>query len=215
MPQGVGGLVYLSDESENVSKVSTAGRAFFSDSYERVKNHSPINVSSASGGSSLESAPVGKVILRSESGNSIMWWGGTADDAPYSGHGFPLWGGETSPTIPVTNFSAIQIVASVSGQIVYPIGFLNGSDVTLANTIPTFPDITSPFIVSHSPVSGFSGVALNADISVRFNETISPGSVVSGVFRLSPAHNVTIFRDTQSPTDVVLRPNVNLSGTTV
>jgi len=215
MPQGVGGLVYLSDENENVSKVSTAGRAFFSDSYERVKNHSPINVSSASGGSQFESVPVGKVYIRSESGNGAMWWGGTGDDAPYSGHGFPLFGGETTPIIPVTNFSAIQIVASISGQIVYPVGFLNGEDVTLANTSPSIPDIVAPFIVSHSPVSGFSGVALNADISVRFSETISPASVISGVFRLSPAHNVTIFRDTQSPTDVVLRPNTNLSGTTV
>ena len=98
MGQGVGGFVYLSDEQENVSRVSRAGRAYFSDSYERIKKHCPINVTSASGGSQLESATVGKVYIRSESGNGIMWWGGTADDAPYSGHGYPLWGGEqTSP----------------------------------------------------------------------------------------------------------------------
>lgn len=215
MPQGVGGLVYLSDEQENVSKVSTAGRAYFSDSYERVKKHSPINVTSASGGSQLESAPVGRVYLRSESGNSVMWWGGTGDDAPYSGNGYPLYGGEQSIPISVTNFSAIQIVAAVSGQIVYPIGFLNGPDVTLSNTTPTTPDVTAPFIISHSPVSGLSGVSLDSDISVRFNEIINPASVVSGVLRLSPAHDVTIFRDNSNPTDVVLRPNVNLSGSTV
>ena len=214
MGQGVGGFVYLSDDQENVSRVSPAGRAFFSDSYERIKLHSPINVTSASGGSQLESAPVGKVFLRSESGNGIMWWG-TGDDAPYSGHGYPLFGGEQSIPIPVTNFSAIQIVANVSGQIVYPIGFLNGSDVTLSNTTPNVPDIIAPFIISNSPISGLSGIALNSDISVRFSETINPSSVVSGVLRLSPAHNVTIFRDNSNPTDVVLRPNQNLSGTTV
>ena len=215
MGQGVGGFVYLSDEQENVSRVSRAGRAYFSDSYERVKLHSPINVNSASGGSQLESAPVGKVFLRSESGNAPMWWGGTGGDAPYSGHGYPLYGGEQSIPIPVTNFSAIQIVAAISGQILYPIGFLNGDDVTLSNSMPNVPDITAPFIISTSPVSGISGVALNSDISVRFNENILPSTVVSGVLRLSPAHNVTIFRDNSNPTDVVLRPNVNLSGSTV
>ena len=214
MGQGVGGFVYLSDENENVSRVSVAGRAFFSDSYTRIKKHSPINVTSASGGTQLESAPVGKVFLRSESGNGIMWWGGTSNDAPYSGHGYPLWGGEQSIPIPVTDFGAIQIVASISGQIIYPIGFLNGEDTTLPNTAPVLPDTTAPFIISNSPVSGISGVSLDSDISVRFSEVINPSSVVSGVLRLSPAHNVTIFRDNSNPTDVVLRPNVNLSGST-
>ena len=144
-----------------------------------------------------------------------MWWGGTGSDAPYSGNGYPLWGGEQSIPIRVTDFAAIQIVAAVSGQIVYPIGFLNGDDTTLPNIMPNVPDITAPFIISTSPVSGISGVSLDSDVSVRFSETINPSSVVSGVLRLSPAHNVTIFRDNSNPTDVVIRPNVNLSGSTV
>ena len=215
MGQGVGGFVYLSDDQENVSRVSPAGRAYFSDSYERIKKHSPINVTSASGGTQLESTPVGVVYLRSESGNGTMWWGGTGSDAPYSGNGYPLWGGEQSIPIRVTDFAAIQIVASISGQIVYPIGFLNGEDTTLPNIMPNLPDITAPYIISISPVSGISGVSLDSDVSVRFSETINPDSVVSGVLRLSPAHNVTIFRDNSNTTDVVLRPNVNMSGSTV
>ena len=159
--------------------------------------------------------PVGVVYLRSESGNGTMWWGGTGSDAPYSGNGYPLFGGEQSIPIRVTDFAAIQIVAAVSGQIVYPIGFLNGDDTTLPNVMPNVPDITAPFIISTSPVSGISGVSLDSDVSVRFSETINPSSVVSGVLRLSPAHNVTIFRDNSNPTDVVIRPNVNLSGSTV
>lgn len=210
----VGEIVYLADESENVGRVSTAGRAFFSDSYDRIKNHSPINVSAASGGSQLESVPVGRVYLRSESGNSIMWWGGTSNDAPYSGHGFPLYGGELSIPIHVTNFSAIQIVASVSGQVVYPIGFLNGENVVLSNTVPEYPDITAPYIVSHSPVSGLSGIALNSDITINFSEVIASGSVISGVFTLTPPHDVTLYRDPTDTTNVVMRPNQNLSGET-
>jgi Big-like domain-containing protein len=215
MPQGVGGLVYLSDASENVSQVSEAGRAYFSDSYTKLKNHSPINVISASGGSTFDSAPVGKMYIRSESGNSIMWLGGSSQDAPYSGHGFPLWGGETSPILYVNNFNAIRVCASVSGQIVYAMGFLNGEDITLQQSNPVLPDVTAPFVLSHSPVSGLSGVARDAEVYALMSEEISASSVASGTFRLSPAHDVTVFRDTTDVTKIVMRPNVNFSGSTV
>lgn len=219
MPTGVGGLVYISDESENVTKVSTAGRVFASDSYQRIKTHSPINVTAASGGSEFQTVEVGRVYLRSESGNDVMWWGGTSDDAPYSGHGFPLYGGETSIPIHVTNFNAVRICASVSGQIVYPIGFLNGTDIILPNEVPqappVAPDTTAPLVISHSPVSGFSGVALNSEVSVTFNEEIVEASVASGSFVLSPAHNVTVFRDVAVVEKIVMTPNQNLSGSTV
>ena len=219
MPQGVGGIVYLSDEDENIGRVSTAGRAFFSESYTRVKNHSPINVTAGSGGTGFESISVGRVVLRSESGNGVMWWGGTSDDAPFSGKGMPLWGGQKTPYLPVTNFNSLRIVASVSGQIVYAIGFLNGPDITLINetVVPPEPPIERipPIVVSHSPVSGFSGVAFNAQITATFNEPIASGSVTSGSFRLSPAHNVTVFRDIADETKIVMTPNINMSGSTV
>jgi hypothetical protein len=213
--QGVGGLVYLSDEQENVSRVSTAGRAYFSDSYSRLKVHSPINVISASGGSTFESAPVGKMYVRSESGNAIMWLGGTGDDSPYSGHGFPLWGGETSPILYVNDFSSVRVCSRLSGQIVYAIGFLNGEDVTLSRSSPELPDVTAPLLISHSPISGLSGVSRDSEITATFNEQISSVSVISGAFRLSPAHDVTVFRDTTNTSKIVMTPNVLLSGSTV
>lgn len=219
MPGGVGGIAYISDADENVSRVSQAGRIFVSESYTRVKNHSPINVSAASGGSVFETANVGKVILYSESGNNVMWWGGSGDDSPYSGHGMPIYGGEKTPLIPVTNFNAVRVCAHTSGQIVYAIGFLNGGETQLGNIVPEAPpaevDSTLPFVVSHSPVSGFSGVALNQEISVTFSEEIAEASIVSGVFHLSPAHNVTTFRDVSVPEKITMTPNVNLSGVTV
>lgn len=218
MPGGVGGIAYLSDEDENVTRVSQAGRVFQSESYSRVKKHSPINVTAASGGSTFETVAVGKVILRSESGNNLMWWGGTGDDAPYQGRGMPLWGGEQSQPIPVTNFNTLRVVAQTSGQIVYAIGFLNGTDAVLSNTVPTpwvEPDLTKPLIITHSPVSGFSGVALNAEISVDFDEDISETSVTSGTFDISPSHSVNVFRDVNIPTKIVMSPNANFSGTTV
>ena len=92
-PTGVGEIAYLSDEDENFQKVSIVGRALFSESYSKVKKHSPINVTAASGGSTFETVPIGRVQIYSESGNGVMWWGGNGDDAPYSGRGMPLWGG--------------------------------------------------------------------------------------------------------------------------
>lgn len=215
MPQGVGGFVYLSDQNENVSQVSEAGRAYFSDSYARIKNHSPINVNNGSGGSGFESAPVGKMYVRSESGNGIMWIGGTGEDAPYSGHGFPLWGGETSPILYVNDFSSVRVCSSVSGQIVYAIGFLNGEDVTLSQTSPELPDVIAPILLSHSPVSGLSGVARNSEVTALFSERINSLSVTSGSFKLSPAHDVTVFRDTTDVTKIVMSPNALFSGSTV
>jgi hypothetical protein len=220
MPKGgAGGIVFISDLDENSQRVSTLGRILISESYPLVKNHSPINVTAASGGSGFDSVEVGKVILHSESGNNIMWWGGIENDAPYSGRGMPLWGGQKTPPLPITNFNAIRIVAATSGQLVYAIGFLNGGNAVLTNVVPqpppqAPPDTTLPYVVSHSPVSGFSGLSFNRDLTVTFSEEIKESSVVSGVFTLSPSHNMVVYRDPIDAKSIVLEPQQNYSGST-
>lgn len=205
---GAGDIVFVADRDENVQRVSTIGRAYFSESFQRIKKHSPINVTAASGGSSLESCPVGQVILRNESGNNIMWWGGTGSDAPYSGHGFPLYGGEkTDPPILVNNFNAVRVCAQTSGQIVYIVGYLNGADVQLANTEPVREsDTVLPFVVSHTPVSGATDVSRASDIETTFSEDILESSLVSGVYKLSPAVDVSFFVDSEDASTIVLSP---------
>jgi hypothetical protein len=216
MPGAAGDIVFLGDPDENVQRVSTVGRGFFSESYTRIKNHSPVNVISASGGTTFDSVDVGKMIIYSESGNNIMWWGGNGDDAPYSGHGMPLWGGERTDLLPVTNFNAIRIFAATSGQIVYAVGFLNGAATELSNTSPIQPDFINPTLVSHSPVSGLSGIQLNESISVTFSEEIAEASIVSGVIKLSPVHtNITFYRDPGDSSTVIVEPGAFLSGATV
>lgn len=211
MPTGE--LVFISDQDENVQRVSTIGRAFFSESYNFIKKHSPVNVSAASGGTGFNSCPVGKVKIVSESGNNIMWWGGIGNDSPYSGHGFPLFGGEAED-ISITNFNALRVCANTSGQIVYLIGYLNGASVDLDNTLPTRPDNIEPFVLSHSPTSGATGVLQDADVHIIFSEAINSGSLTSGAFRLTPAHNATLFIDSVNPAKAVLSPNQNYSGGT-
>lgn len=217
---GAGGVIFIADQDENSQRVSAVGRMFISEAYPRVKTPSPLNVTAASGGSAFEAVAVGRVQLYSESGNGIMWWGGDGDDAPYSGHGMPLLGGQKTPMLPIANFNTIRVVAAVSGEIVYALGFLNGSDATLTNTVTVPspaapPDTTLPYVVSHTPVSGFSGVSFNRDITITFSEDIKSASVVSGAFSLSPAHNVTLYRDENDPRTIVMEPNVNYSGSTV
>ena len=109
----------------------------------------------------------------------------------------------------------MKIAASVSGQIVYAIGFLNNvSDIQLDTSVEVVqPDLDAPTVVSHVPVSGLSGIAFNQDISVIFSEPIS--NLASGVFKLSPAHNVTLYVDPSNSSRIVMEPNVNLSGSTV
>jgi hypothetical protein len=216
---GAGGIIFIADQNENSQRVSTLGRILISESYPLVKNHSPINVTAASGGSGFDSVVVGKVILHSESGNNIMWWGGTESDAPYSGRGMPLWGGQKTPPLPITNFDAVRIVAATSGQLVYAIGFLNGGNTVLTNVVPqpppqAPPDTTLPYVVSHTPVSGFSGVSFSRDITVTFSEDIKASSVVSGVFTLSPSHNVVVYQDDTDPRTIVMEPQQNYSGST-
>lgn len=209
----VGELVYLTDQDENVQRVSTIGRAFMSESFNFIKKHSPTNIISASGGTGFDSCPIGKAVLYSESGNNIMWWGGIGNDAPYSGHGFPLFGGQREE-IPITNFNALRVVAQTSGQIVYLIGYLNGAGTDLENTLPVRPDNIDPFVISVSPVSGATGVAQNADVEIIFSEAINSSSLTSGAFRLTPAHNSILFVDSVNPAKAVLSPNQNYSGGT-
>ena len=80
-------------------------------------------ITSLSGGTALASGSVFKVTVRSISGNNVMWIGGTGSNAPFSGSGLILYGGEAY-TAPVNNPASIQIFAATSGQRIHYIGMV-------------------------------------------------------------------------------------------
>lgn len=74
-----------------------------------------LTVESLSGGNELGSGATFKVVVRSQSGNTVMFIGGTGSNAPFNGQGLEMYGGE-SITIPVDNFNKVRVFASTSGQ---------------------------------------------------------------------------------------------------
>lgn len=135
-----------------------------------------------SGGQQLENAPIGGVQLRNGSGNHLMFIGGVGNNAPFSGRGFSIYGGETV-FLPITNLNAVSVMATVSGEHIECMGFLDGHDTTL-NISGMFiaPNISGPGILSVSPTSGISGAATNSEIFVIFDKCVDPATVDTSSF---------------------------------
>ena len=88
-----------------------------------IRANTLTTITSLSGGTELGSGIVFSVALRSMSGNSKMFIGGTGADAPVSGKGMIMWGNE-SQEFRVSNFNKIRIFAETSGQQVASVGVL-------------------------------------------------------------------------------------------
>jgi Domain of unknown function (DUF4082)/Bacterial Ig-like domain len=64
--------------------------------------------------------------------------------------------------------------------------------VDVVFTAPVGPDTTPPVASSTSPISGATGVAVNAVVSVTFNEPIDPATVSASTFELRNAANALV-----------------------
>lgn len=74
-------------------------------------------ISSASGGTQLPSQACLYCNIYNLSGNQMMFVGGIGSQAPYSGRGGVIYGGEEK-VYRVNNFNAIRICASINSQLV-------------------------------------------------------------------------------------------------
>ena len=170
-----GGLVFLGDADENVTKITQKGHINTTRSYDLVKNPSRMRITSESGGTEFPTMAVGQMIIRSESGNNIMFVGGIVDDSPYSGRGLDLWGGE-SITLNVQNMNQVRVFAATSGQMISVLGFGTAGDSALATNDPVFIDSIPPAISTVYPSSGATNIELNDIIYADFTETIASGT---------------------------------------
>jgi hypothetical protein len=191
MPTGI--AAYLGDEDENTVKITRKGQLKSTESYDLVKNPSRLIITSVSGGVDLPTMDIGKLMIRSESGNDEILVGGVVDDAPYSGHGFPFWGGETV-TLPIQNINQVRLFAVTSGQRVALLGFGTAEDVRIEpNDPPASPETVPPVLVSNFPLNGASSVETTSIVSARFSEEILSGSAnVSGFTLRTSGSNTNV-----------------------
>lgn len=217
MPTGI--AAFIGDQDENAARITTKGHLRATESYDLVKNPSRMRVTSESGGIEFPTIAVGKMIIRSESGNNIMFVGGVTDDSPYSGRGMDLWGGE-SITLPVQNMNQIRVFAATSGQMISVLGFGTSTDVQFETNDPVFIDSTPPAISTVFPSSGSASAELNDLVYADFTETIASGTHNTSGFTLrlsGSSTNVpaTVYRDTLTTNRLVLDPSSNLSGSKI
>ena len=217
MPTGV--AAFIADADENTARITPKGHINLTESYDIVKNPSRLRITSLSGGTQFPTVSVGKLTIRSESGNNIMFIGGIVDDSPYSGRGLDLWGGE-SITLPVQNMNQIRVFAATSGQMISMLGFGTAGDVALDTDDPIFIDTTPPVISTTYPANGATNIELNDTIYADFTEAIASGTHNFSGFtvRLSGSSvNVsgTVYRDTLVTNRLVFDTKVNLSGSRI
>ena len=217
MPTGI--AAFIGDQDENAARITVKGHLRATESYDLVKNPSRMRVTSASGGTEFPTVAVGKLIIRSESGNNIMFVGGITDDAPYSGRGMDLWGGE-SITLPVQNMNQIRVCAASSGQMISVLGFGTAADVAIPTDDPVTIDTTRPTIDTVFPASGSTSAELNDQVYADFSEAMASGVQNTSGFTLrlsGSSTNVpsTVFRESILTNRLVLRPTANLSGSKI
>ena len=136
-----GQTVYLvNDGINNVSKISgqtviaaTSGQTirFTNDGVNNVatvsgnvvytygttpKTNALVSCTNLSGGTTLPNISCIKCMVRSVSGNNVMYLGGTGAQSPFSGTGIELYGGEATPWIDVNNVNTLSVFATTSGQ---------------------------------------------------------------------------------------------------
>ena len=80
------------------------------------KSADMITCTGASGGTQLPNLPCLRLLVRSMSGNNVMFVSGIGAQAPYSGKGVELYGGEMLPPLEIDNANELSIFAATSGQ---------------------------------------------------------------------------------------------------
>ncbi len=80
-----------------------------------MKTNAMVTVIGTSGGTQLPNLSCVKAYVRSVSGNDVMFVGGTGAQAPFSGTGLELYGGEVLP-IEIDNTNKIQIMGATANQ---------------------------------------------------------------------------------------------------
>jgi hypothetical protein len=203
-----GTKTFLSDPEGNIGTVTPLGNMVVTESFDHIKNPAKATITAASGGVQLESIPCNKVILRNSPDNDIMWFGGTGDDVPFSGHGMEIYPGEVW-TLPMKNANQVVLVAQTSGQLMRYTCFTSQEDVLIESQTdepidPNYVDMIAPYFIS------------STTITALFSEEItSGGTMLSGIRLLGSGSLVlsgTSYVDPVNSSQLVFAPVSGVLG---
>ena len=103
---------FMNDGKNNV--VTISGQNVYSYG-STVKTNAMVSCIATSGGTNLPNIACVKAYVRSMSGNDVMFVGGTGAQAPFSGTGLELYGGEVLP-LDISNTNQVNVMAVVANQ---------------------------------------------------------------------------------------------------
>jgi len=182
----VGQNSFITDPSNNVAVVAPLGNVYTNEAFPILIASYHMSITGASGGTNLPNVPCGKVEIQNLSGNGVMWIGGVAQSAPYSGRGYELLPmsapGHGEKTMYVTNANQISVCAFFSGQLLSFLAYGNAmSTVISPGTQGTAPNLTPPLLSGTTPLSGLTDVGQGTSIVYTFNEPLDPNNC-SGIY---------------------------------
>lgn len=109
-----GQTAYLANDGLN-NVVKMSGQTVYT-AGTTAKTNALVVCTNLSGGTTLPNITCIKCMVRSVSGNNVMYLGGTGAQAPFSGTGIELYGGEATPWIDINNVNTLSVFATTSGQ---------------------------------------------------------------------------------------------------
>lgn len=139
-----------------------------------------------------------RLVIGSASGNHLMFVGGLEENAPFSGRGLPLYPGQQNEReMFIENSNRISICATFSGEMIYYMGYINGTPTVIDPTTQgSQPNNEPPFLVRTDPLNGqlnvpFQGSGIS--FVAIFNENIASGTVDTSSMSIRLSGNFVSF----------------------
>jgi hypothetical protein len=181
-----------------VANVAKQHELYVNETYPTIQPSYWQSITAESGGTRLQSIECARLVIGSVTGNHMMFIGGLDDSAPYSGRGLPLYAGpEHEREMFIENANRISVCASFSGELVYYMGYVNGSPTQLdPSTQGAQPNNEPPILIRTDPLNGqlnvpFRGSGIN--FVAIFNENIASGTVDTSSMSIRISGNFTSF----------------------
>lgn len=193
-----GSPAFIQDSRTNVANVAKQHQLYTNETYPLIQPSYWQSITAESGGTRLESIECARLVIGSVTGNHMMFVGGLDENAPFSGRGLPLYPGqENEREMFIENANRVSICASFSGELVYYMGYVNGSPTLLDPSLQGVqPNNEPPILVRTDPLNGqlnvpFRGSGIN--FVAIFNENIASGTVDTSSMSIRISGNFTSF----------------------
>lgn len=194
----VGSPSFIVDSRTNVANVAKQHELATNETYPLVQASYMESITAESGGTRLQPMECARLVIGSMSGNHVMYIGGLEENAPYSGRGLPLYPGqELEREMFIENTNRVRICATFSGELVYYMGYINGTPTVVdPSTQGIQPNNAPPVLVRTDPLDRQENVEFrgsgNTFVAI-FNENLASGTVDTSSMSIRLSGNFTSF----------------------